>query len=119
MHNDMKLIGYLQRGMQAEGLRQKAISNNVANMATPGFRRSGVRFEELLAEKLDRNKMPDADDVEMEVYQPENTPVNSMGNDVAMDVEVGEMIKNTLRHKTFMSLIKKKYQQFDAAMNVR
>jgi hypothetical protein len=29
---------------------------------------------------------------------------------------VGEMVKNSLRHKTYMLLLKKKYQQLQAAI---
>jgi len=43
----------LEAGIKAEGLRQKAIAGNMANLETPGYRRIDVKFEELLAKVLD------------------------------------------------------------------
>jgi flagellar basal body rod protein FlgB len=48
--------------------------------------------------------------------QPKTTPINEFNNDVSLDKETGEMIKNTALHKTYMLLLKKKYQQMDLAM---
>ncbi len=39
----------LSRAMDAATLRQQIAANNIANVNTPGFRRSFVRFEEELA----------------------------------------------------------------------
>ncbi|MBQ2087099.1 MAG: flagellar basal body rod protein FlgB, partial [Selenomonas sp.] len=43
---------YLSRGMSAANLRQEVISNNIANVNTPHFKRSAVNFEDLLAKEL-------------------------------------------------------------------
>ena len=40
---------YLSRGLEAANLRQEVISNNIANVNTPHFKRSAVNFEDLLA----------------------------------------------------------------------
>ncbi|ERL03596.1 flagellar basal-body rod protein FlgB [Mitsuokella sp. oral taxon 131 str. W9106] len=45
-------IGYLARGLAASSLRQEVISNNMANVNTPNFKRSEVRFEDMLAKEL-------------------------------------------------------------------
>jgi flagellar basal-body rod protein FlgB len=46
------IVAFLEAGIRAENLRQKAIANNVANLHTPGYRRIAVKFEELLAKGL-------------------------------------------------------------------
>ena len=38
-------FNYMQRGMEAANLRQEVISNNIANVNTPHFKRSDVVFE--------------------------------------------------------------------------
>ena len=113
------IADFLEAGIKAESLRQKTIANNVANLQTPGYRRIDVKFEQLLAKALDSNGAADLDDVMPEIYQPKQTPVKSNGNDVSLEAEVGEMVKNTLRHKAYISLLKKKYQQMEAAINVK
>ncbi len=109
----------LEAGIKAEGLRQKTIASNVANLETPGYRRFDVKFKELLAQAMDSKGNVDLSKVEAEVFQPQNTSVQSNGNDVSLEVEIGDMVKNTLRHKTYIRLLQKKYQQMELAMSVR
>ena len=113
------IVDFLEAGIKAEGLRQRAITNNVANLQTPGYRRVDVRFEQLLANALDSNGAADLDEIEPDVNQPRQTPVKSNGNDVSLETEVGEMVKNTLRHRAYVGLLKKNYQQIETAINVR
>ena len=108
----------LAAGIKAEALRQKTIADNIANLETPGYRRGDVKFEELLAKAMDSQGNVDVTKVEPTVYQPRNTPVNANGNDVNLETEVGEMIKNSLRHKTLARLLHKKIKGLDAIINV-
>lgn len=111
-------MNLLEAGIRAEGLRQQAIANNIANLNTPGYRRTDVNFEEVLSKALEKTDI-NTDKLDAEFVQPLETPINELGNDVAMDSEVGEMIKNSLRHKAYMLVLKKKYQQMDAAIKVQ
>ncbi len=114
--HDLNILNYLEAGVRAEGARQVAIANNIANMNTPGYRRRDVQFEDVLAKAIEMDAKLDPSEMGLEFYQPKTTVVKGNGNDVAMDMEVGEMVKNTLRHKTYMLLLKKKYQQLQAAI---
>ncbi len=116
VHN---IANLLEAGIRAEGLRQKAIANNIANLKTPGYRRFEVRFEELLAKALKDPTGGTLEEIEPQLYQPRKTPVNSAGNDVTFENEVGEMVKNNLRHETYVRLLRKKYSQIEAAMRTR
>jgi len=110
----------LTAGIEAESLRQKAIANNVANLETPGYRRIDVKFEELLAKALDSSsESNDITEIKPEIYQPKQTPVKANGNDVNFETEVGEMVKNTLRHKAYIRLLGKKFKQIEMAMDVK
>lgn len=111
------IFDVLEAGIRAEKLRQSAIANNVANLQTPGYRRFDIKFEELLAKAMDSSGSVDLSKVETKLYQPKNTAVKSNGNDVSLEVEVGEMVKNTLRHKAYVRLLKKKYQQIEMAIS--
>lgn len=111
------IIALIEAGIKAEGLRQKAIANNVANLETPGYRRIDVKFEEVLAKSLDSSDPVDLSELEPEIYQPKKTPVKSNGNDVTLENEVGAMIKNSLRHQTFIRLLSKRYKQIELAIN--
>ena len=113
------IINLLEMGARAEGLRQRTIATNIANMETPNYRRQDVRFEELLNDALTSDKALQLDDMEEMVYTPKNSPVRQNGNDVSLEHEVGQMIKNSLRHKTFMRVLNKKYQQMAQAIDTR
>lgn len=112
----------LVAGVKAEGLRQKTIAENLSNLETPGYRRLEVDFEKQLQRMLKRSDKVELEDLQRmdaEPIQPEDTPVKPNGNDVSLEMEVGIMIKNSLRHKTYMRLLAKKYAQIERAIDVR
>ncbi len=119
MSKTESIVDLIDAGIKAETLRQKAIANNIANLETPGYRRIDVKFEELLARCLRSSKEFDLSEVEAQIYRPKQTPVKSNGNDVNWEAEVGQMIKNTLRHKAYIRLLSKKYNQIELAMSVK
>jgi flagellar basal-body rod protein FlgB len=113
------IVELLEAGVRAETMRQQAMANNVANMQTPGYRRMGVQFESLLAKAIESGDEVDAEEIEPKMYQPKNTAVGINGNDVNLEGEIGEMVKNNLRYKAFVRLMSKKFSQIDAAVNNR
>ncbi|MHC4603848.1 MAG: flagellar basal body rod protein FlgB [Planctomycetota bacterium] len=117
MSKTSNIIDFLEAGIKTESLRQKAIANNIANLETSGYRRIGVKFEELLAKALDSSGAADLSEIEAQIHQLNTTPVKSNGNDVNLEVEVGEMVKNTLRHKAYIRVLNKKYRQMEMAIN--
>jgi flagellar basal-body rod protein FlgB len=112
-----EIFDVIGAGINAEALRQKTIANNVANLQTPGYRRLDVKFQDVLAKAIESGA-PNLDGVEPEVFQANETPVKSNGNDVNLEMEVGQMVKNSLRYKALVMMLDKKYQQIDQAMNV-
>ncbi|MHC4123378.1 MAG: flagellar basal body rod protein FlgB [Planctomycetota bacterium] len=113
------IVDIIEAGISAESLRQKAIANNVANLQTPEYRRVDIKFKELLDKALNSSGSVDLSEIEAQIYQPKKTAVNSNGNDVSLEIEVGEMVKNTLRHKAYIRLLQKKYRQLELAIDVR
>jgi flagellar basal-body rod protein FlgB len=119
MPQRVDVIGLLESGIKAEELRQRTIANNVANADSPGYRRLDVRFEELLAKAMKSSQGVDLADLEPEVYQPQTTPIRANGNDVSMEMEIGEMLKNSFRQTAFVRLLRKKFTQIEEAINIR
>ena len=119
MIQETKILGLLETGMKAEGLRQQSIANNIANLQTNGYRRSDVNFESVLNKALGKGESFNPESLDFETYQTRNTPINENGSDVSLDSEAGEMVKNSLRHSAYMMLLKKKYQQITAAITVQ
>ena len=109
----------LNAGIKAENLRQKTIANNIANLETPEYRRIDVKFEELLARSLNSSGPVDLSEIEPVIYRPQTTPVKLNGNDVNLESEVGQMVKNSLRHTAYIRLLSKKYKQIELAIELK
>lgn len=116
MVQDSNILGLLEAGLRAEGMRQRAIANNIANMHTHGYRRSDVNFEAVLNKAMNGQAKLEPDALEFKLHQTLNTSVNANGTDVNLDSEVGEMVKNSIRHRAYILLMKKRYQQMHEAM---
>ena len=116
MARTSNVFDFLNAGIRAETLRQKTIASNVANLETPEYRSVGVKFEELLSKAMSSQGKVDMANVKPEVYEMKQTAIKSNGNDVSLESEVGRMVKNTLRHKTYMRILRKKYDQIELAI---
>ena len=108
----------IEAALKAENLRQKAIASNIANLETPRYRSVDVKFEDMLDKAMQQADTTGTGDVEAELYQPGTTAVNENGNDVNLEVEIGKMVENTLRHKAYIRILNKKYQQMDLATKI-
>lgn len=119
MDKTSSVINFLEAGIKAESMRQRAIASNVANAQTPGYRRIDVNFQDLLSKAIDPNGKVNLKSIEPELYQPQTTPVKNNGNDVTIDYEVGQMVRNSLKHKTYTRLLSKVYKQMEQAINLK
>lgn len=110
------IISQVETGLRVTSTRQSVLANNIANLETPQFRRSDVRFDKELADAIRSGSPDELAELSPEVIQPQNTPVSSSGNDVSLDMEMGELLKNSGRYKTLMRVMNKMYQQMSQAM---
>lgn len=110
------IISQVEAGLRVTNLRQSVLANNIANLETPQFRRGDIRFDKELADAIRSGSATELSTVSPEVIQPMDTPVGSAGNDVSMDMEMGELLKNSNRYKTLMRVMNKMYQQMSQAM---
>lgn len=109
-------MDYLQRGLQAANLRHEVISNNIANVNTPRFKKSDVVFESLLAKELGLDK--DEKKLELVRTRDKHLPIPFPGkataqiqrddihtmrvdeNNVDIDVEMANLAKNQIYYNT-------------------
>lgn len=112
---------YLQRGLQAATLRHEVISDNIANVNTPRFKKSNVVFEELLAKELepeptdklvlvrthDRHMPVPTHGKAEAVIQLENDDTMRVdGNNVDVDAEMASLAKNQLYYNALATQLK-------------
>ncbi len=106
----------LETGLFGAAARQAVIASNIANMATRGYRRAELPFEQLLAESLEKGKPLRTDTLLEHVVRPATDPLNEHGNDVELDREVGALVKNSMLYKTYMRLLARRYRGLELAM---
>ena len=103
---------YLSRGLAAATLRHEVISDNIANVNTPRFKRSVVNFEDLLARELhlddpkdklemvrthDRHlPMDDFFRAQAQIERDDTTTMRVDHNNVDIDMEMASLAKNQL-----------------------
>ncbi|MCP4377236.1 MAG: hypothetical protein GY794_13805 [bacterium] len=112
-------IDYLEAALKGGSIRQATIANNIANLATPDYRRVTIPFEQRLAKAIASGKKVDIEALSKDVIRPKTTAVDANGNDVTLEMEIGEMIKNVGMQKTYLRLLAKTYRKMESAMSLR
>jgi len=118
-------IKFTEKALDAAWLRNKAISQNIANIDTPGYKRKTVIFEELLKNALDNNseglktdsghlekgkdKVDNIDNIDnMQIRMltdNKNLSTRLDGNNVDIDNESASMAKNTIKYNVLIQSI--------------
>jgi flagellar basal-body rod protein FlgB len=93
-------VGLLSNLLDGAALRHRVIANNIANINTPGFRQLSVSFEDALAQALDRGNMDKALQMQPQIVFGVGGATRLDGNNVDIDLEMGDLAKNTLFFRT-------------------
>lgn len=89
-------LALLGRALSAAALRQAAIAHNLANIATPGFKRYRVEFEAELAQALAAGGT--GLEVAPAVVREEATAGRPDGNNVDLELEMVRLAENQIWH---------------------
>ncbi|HZK34811.1 MAG TPA: flagellar basal body rod protein FlgB [Bacillota bacterium] len=106
----------LKKALDASSLRQKAISNNVANINTPNYKAKRVVFEEELRKQMTaggniRLKLTNdrhigiqsgSRGVEPRIVEDRTNSMRSDGNNVDIDLEMSNLASNQLLYNTLI-----------------
>lgn len=110
----------LQAGLEAANLRQSTITSNIANSDTPYFKRSEVKFEELLQNEMNGNVKSLTGKLTNERHIPigltsntptaqittdNNTSMNNNENNVDIDKEMSLLAENQLRYNAYIEQV--------------
>jgi flagellar basal-body rod protein FlgB len=112
------VLNVLQKGLEASGMRQQVLANNVANIDTPNFKRSDVDFQAVLgaalgekggalAMKLTSPKhIPGvAEGVGSGIVTDQTTSLRNDGNNVDVDREMSNVAENGLYYNSLTRTI--------------
>lgn len=107
----MKFDFSMQVLSQAMTLRLKkhaAISGNIANADTPGYRPKAVSFEENLQRAVAQQSASALGRVDVKVEQVDDGIPRLDGNSVNMDKQMGQMTENSTMYQATAEFLRKK-----------
>jgi flagellar basal-body rod protein FlgB len=95
----------LERALQGASMRHAALSENIANVNTPGYQRKDVDFHSAL-----QAAMPGGDsavqNVPFAVATDDAAPVRADGNSVDMDTEAAGLAQNALEYEALTQVLR-------------
>ena len=123
--NAYNYINVLNKAADASWLRHTVISNNIANVDTPGYKRKDVQFEEYLmgamtrggslAERVDSINL---DRLDATIYTDRaDLSYRLDGNNVDIDTESAYQAENTLRYYALLDSINQEFTRLRTVIN--
>ncbi len=131
MINDMfKNTHLLQQALDASWLRNKAISNNIANVDTPGYKRLRVEFEQFLSQAVSRKALTSSvtnekhipigagspSRMKIRVMEDHSTSMRLDGNNVDIENETAQLAKNNIMYNALIQKISGDFNKLRAAI---
>ncbi|HOA55442.1 MAG: flagellar basal body rod protein FlgB [Acetivibrionales bacterium] len=120
-----------EKALDAAWIRNEVIAQNIANVDTPGYKKSTVAFEEYLqsasqksgfkGNTTDSRHIPigrSNDNARIRIVKDNrNLSTRLDGNNVDIEVEMAEMAKNNIRYNTLIQSISNSYQRIRTVIN--
>lgn len=121
--NAFNYINILDKAADASWMRNNVISNNIANVGTPGYKRKDVQFESYLMSALigDNSLEKRVSDVRLNAINPSiytdymNYSYRLDGNNVDIDTETANLAENQIR---YYALVESMNQEFGRLRSV-
>ena len=124
--NAFDYINVLNRAADAAWQRNEAISNNIANVDTPGYKRQDVAFESVLQQALGNNRYQSMDDKVANVKLSRlrgrayvdyaNYSYRLDGNNVDIENENVMLAENQLKYQGLISSINQEFTNLQTVM---
>ena len=117
-------INVLDKAMDASWTRNSVISNNIANVDTPGFKRQDVHFEDYLRNEVgytmsldDEVADVDLDSLMATTYTDYATVSYRLdGNNVDIDTENVMLASNQLKYNALMASVNQEFSNLKLVM---
>ena len=128
---DSETFLILKKALDTTTLRQQALSSNIANVDTPGYKRADVSFEEELKSALNKqerleltttdkkhltNKL-ELENVHPKVFRQQDSYMRNDFNNVDIELEMAGLSKNNVAYNALAELISNKLKMVRSAIN--
>ncbi len=105
----------LEAAMRGSWQRETALTSNIANADTPGYKRQEVNFESELQSAMNSGESPEQIEFQTEV-QPEEDGPN--GTTVSVDQESAKLAENGLDYQALTQMLGARNSILSAAIGV-
>ncbi len=119
-------INVLDKAADAAWLRNEAISNNLANVDTPGYKRQDVSFEDEFRRALKNSRYHTMDDKVSKLTMSDVKPrlftdsagyaYRMDGNNVDIDTENVELASNQLKYNALIQSVNQEFTNMKSVM---
>ena len=117
-------VNVLDKAADASWMRQEEISNNIANVNTPGYKRQDVAFEDSLQEAISNSRYRSTDekvanlskaDLRIRSYTDSSGFAYRLdGNNVDIDTENAALARNQLKYNALVDSINHEFSMIKA-----
>lgn len=119
-------VNVLEKAADASWTRESIISNNLANIDTPGYKRKDIDFQSVLTQQLGRCKHKSLDakvnsldfgNLKASVYTDmQNFSYRLDGNNVDVDIENVELASEQIKYKALTTSINSEFERMRAVI---
>jgi|LGVF01.1.fsa_nt_gb flagellar basal-body rod protein FlgB len=126
LNKSFSQINLYNKALDASWQKNEAISNNIANVNTPNYKRETVAFEEVLkramgtsipVSRTHENHMPMTTDISPSIVKDKNTSFRRDGNNVNIDTEMAELAENQIKYETITKQLNSNLKRLRLAMS--
>lgn len=123
----------LEKSLNASWTRNDIISQNLANVDTPQYKRKDVAFEEFLSDSMGRSRLEGTvtdkrhiainskgkvDNVEPELVEDNsNSSMRIDGNNVDIDSEMANLAKNQIKYNALIQMLNGSYSKIKSVIS--
>ncbi len=120
-------VNILDKAADAANLRNELISNNIANVDTPGYKRKDINFESILQAELGgeknlstavKNANRDLTTLDPQVYT-DNASLSYRldGNNVDIATEESYLAENQIKYQALVDLMSQEFSRYKSVLS--
>lgn len=122
--NAFNYINVLDKAADASWTRNQLISNNIANVSTPNYKRKDIEFQTYLARELQgvgnldqKVAGTDMNSLEASVYTDHSSLSYRLdGNNVDIDTESANLAENQIRYYTLLDSMTQEFSRIKSVL---
>ncbi len=96
--------------------RHKVISNNLANVNTPNFKRQYLDYQKQLTSALKSGDEGELSKVSGAIVNDNDSPSRMDGNNVEATIEMNDLMQNTMYHRLLIKAMKSRMNIMKSAI---